>query len=152
MASELDVSGDSKPFCNYVKRKINVTNNLVSLNDGDEVLTDDSSIASSLNSYLSSVFTSGNLANMPSFENAVYEKLDVISCTSGEVTKYLKSLKPNKFPGSDSISPVILRSGALELAPSISYLVNKSFQLGHLLEDWRSADIVALHKKNVLNT
>ena len=61
--------------------------------------------------------------------------------------KCLKSLKPNKSPGPDRISPVILRSCASELAPSISYLVNKSFQLGHLPEDWRSADIVPLHKK-----
>ena len=51
MASELDFSGDSEPFWNYVKHKRNGTNNLVSLNVGDEVLTDDSSIASSLNSY-----------------------------------------------------------------------------------------------------
>ena len=71
----------------------------------------------------------------------------VISCTSGEVMKCLKSLKPNKSLGPDRISPVILRSCASELAPSISYLVNKSFQLGHLPEDWRSADIVPLHKK-----
>ena len=34
-----------------------------------------------------------------------------------------------------------------ELAPSISFLVNKSFQLAHLPDDWRSADIVPLHKK-----
>ena len=45
------------------------------------------------------------------------------------------------------ISPVILKSCAFELAPSISFLVNKSFLLGHLPEDWRSADIVPLHKK-----
>ena len=139
MASELDFSGDSKPFWNYVKRKRNGTNNLVSLNVGDEVLTDDSSIASSLNSYFSSVFTTEDLANMPSLEPTVSEKLDVISCTSGEVMKCLKSLKPNKSPGPDRISPVILRSCASELAPSISYLVNKSFQLGHLPEDWRSS-------------
>ena len=89
MASELDFSGDSKPFWNYIKRKRNGTNNLVSLNVGDEVLTDDSSIASSLNSYFSSVFTTEDLAHMPSLEPTVSEKLDVISCTSGEVMKCL---------------------------------------------------------------
>ena len=95
MASDLNFSCDSKPFWNYVKRKRNVTNDLVSLNVGDEVLTDDSSIASSLNSDFSSVFTTEDLVNMPSLEPTVCEKLDVISCTSGEVMKYLESLKPN---------------------------------------------------------
>ena len=147
MASELDFSGDSKPFWNYDKRKRNGSNNLASLNVGDEVLTDDSSIASSLKSYFSSVFTTEDLANMPSLEPTVSEKLDVISCTFGEVMKCLKSLKPNKSPGLDRMSPVILRSCASELAPSILYLVNKSFQLGHLPQDWRSADIVPLQKK-----
>ena len=170
LASDLNFSVDSKPFWDYVKRKRNGTNNLVSLNVGDEVLTDDSSIASSLNSYFSSVFTTEDLANMPSLEPTACEKLDVtvipklwgnkvvivvvvvvvvdvISCTSGEVMKYLKSLKPNKSPGPDCISPVILRSCASELAPLISYLVNEPFQFGHLPDDWRSADIVPLHKK-----
>lgn len=85
---------------------------------------------------------------MPSLEPTVYEKLDVVFCTSGEVMKYLKSLKPYTSPRPDCISPVILRSCASELAPSISYLVNKSFKLGHLPEDWRSADIFLLNKKD----
>ena len=100
MASELDFSGDSKPFWNYVKRKRNGTNNLVSLNVGDEVLTDDSSIASSLNSYFSSVFTTEDLANMPSLEPTVSEKLDVISCTSGEVMSQVPQTK--QVPGTRS--------------------------------------------------
>ena len=121
MVSDLNFNGVSKPFWNYVKRKRNGTNNLVSLNVGEEVFTNDSSIASSLNSYFSSVFTTEDLANTPSLEPTVCEKLDVISCTSGELMKYLKSLEPNKSPGPDCISPVILRSCASELAPSISY-------------------------------
>lgn len=84
---------------------------------------------------------------MPSLEPLVCEKLNYISCTTEEILKHLKSLKTNKSPGPDRISPVILKSCAFELAPSISFLVNKSFLLGHLPEDWRSANIVPLHKK-----
>ena len=126
MASDLNFSGDSKPFWNYVKRKRNGTNNLVSLNVGDEVLTDVSSIDNSLNSYFSSVLITVDLANTLSLEPTVCEKPDVISCTAGKVMKYLKSFKQNKSPGPDCISPVTLRSCASELCPSISYLVNKS--------------------------
>ena len=85
--------------------------------------------------------------NFPSLEPLVCEKLNYISCTTEEILKHLKSLKTNKSPGPDRISPVILKSCAFELAPSISFLVYKSFLLGHLPEDWRSADIVPLHKK-----
>ena len=71
MASDLNFSGDSKPFQNYVKRKRNGTNNLV---DDLVDLVDDSSIASSLNSYFPSVFTTEDLADMPSLEPTVCEK------------------------------------------------------------------------------
>ena len=93
------------------------------------------------------LFSSEDFTNLPSLEPLVCEKLNYISCTTEEILKYLKSLKTNKLPGPDRITPVILKSCAFELAPSISFLVNKSFLLGHLLEDWRSADIVPLHKK-----
>ena len=84
---------------------------------------------------------------MPSLEHLVCEELNYISCTTEEILKHLKLLKINKSPGPGSISPVILKSCTFELAPSISFLVNKSFQQGHLPDDCRSADIVPLHKK-----
>ena len=58
MASDIAVSGNSKPFWNYIKSKRNGTNTLVSLKVGDKELIDDDSIASSFKSYFSSVFTS----------------------------------------------------------------------------------------------
>ena len=120
---------------------------MVSLKIGDKELIDDASIASSFHSYFSSVFTTEDLTNLPSLEPLLCEKLNYISCTTEEFLKHLKSLKTNKSPGPDRISPVILKSCAFELAPSISFLINKSFLLDHLPEDRRSADIVPLHKK-----
>ena len=120
---------------------------MVSLKTGDKELIDDASIASSFNSYFSSVFTTEDFTNLLSLELLVCEKLNYVSCTTEEILKHLKSLKTNKSLGPDRISPVILKSCAFELAPSISFLINKSFLLGHLPKDWRSADIVPLHKK-----
>ena len=107
MASDIAVSGNSKPFWNYIKSKRNGTNTLVSLKVGDNELIDDESIASSFNSYFSSVFTSEDFTNLPSLEPSVCEKLNYISCTTEEILKHLKSLKTNKSLGPDRISPVI---------------------------------------------
>ena len=50
MASDIAVSGNSKPFWNYIKSKCNGTNTLVSLKVGDKELIENDSIASSFNS------------------------------------------------------------------------------------------------------
>ena len=101
MASDIAVSGNSKPFWNYIKSKRNGTNTLVSLKVGDKELIENDSIASSFNSYFSSVFTSEDFTNLPSLEPLVCEKLNYISCTTEEILKHLKSLKTNKSPGPD---------------------------------------------------
>ena len=147
MALDIAVSENSKPLWYYIKSKRNGTSTLVSLWIGHKELIDDASIASSLNTYFSSVFTTEDFTNLPSLEPLMCEKLNYISCTTEEILKHLKSLKTNKSTCPDRISPVILKSCAFELAPSISFLINKSFLLGYLPEDWRSADIVPLHKK-----
>ena len=46
MASDIAVSGNSKPFWNYIKSKCNGTNTLVSLKVGDKELIENDSIAS----------------------------------------------------------------------------------------------------------
>ena len=56
-------------------------------------------------------------------------------------TLKLKPNKPNKSPGLDHIAPCILKSCAPELAPSLSHMVNKSFSVGLLPDEWKHADI-----------
>ena len=51
-------------------------------------------------------------------------------------------------PGPDSIVLCILKSCATQLAPSMTYMLKKSFITGQLPEDWKhAADITPLHKK-----
>ena len=118
MASDIAVSGNSKPFWHYINSKRNGTNTLVI---GDKELIDDAKIASSFNSYFSSVFTTEDFTNLHSLEPLVCEKLNYISCTTEEILKHLKSLQTNKSPGPDRISIVILKScvriGVLDLIP-----------------------------------
>ena len=53
LAQKLKENEDPKPFWNYVKSKRKGTNNLVSLKLGQTTITDDYSIACSMNSYFS---------------------------------------------------------------------------------------------------
>ena len=136
-----------KPFWNFVKSKRRGTNNLISLKVDGSVLTDDSSIAQSVNSYLSSVFTTEDYLNFPIQDCSVEKKLANIDYSFNEVKRHLLKLKTNKSPGPDHIAPCILKSCALKLAPSITYMVNKSFNTGLLPDEWKHADITPLHKK-----
>lgn len=68
-------------------------------------------------------------------------------CSVNEVKRHLLKPKPNKFPGPDHIAACILKSCAPELAPSLTYMVNKSFSVSLVPDEWKHADITALHKK-----
>jgi hypothetical protein len=92
-----------------VKSKCKGTNKLISLKVGESVLTDDQSIADSMNSYFSSVFTIKNYDNIPVLDYIVDERLENIRCSADEVGKLLLNLKVEKSPGPDNIPAHILK-------------------------------------------
>jgi len=149
LALDLQENDNPKPFWPFVKSKRRGTNNLISLNVDGSVLTDDSSIAESMNSYFSSVFTPQDYVNFATQDCIFDKKLANIDCSVNdhEVKRHLLKLKPNKSPGPDHIAPCILKSCAPELAPSLTYMVNKSFPVVLLPDEWKPADITPLHKK-----
>ena len=75
LAVDLQENENPKPFWNFVKSKRRGTNNLISLNVDGSVLTDDSSIAQSMNSYFLSVFTTKDYVNFPIQDCTVDKKL-----------------------------------------------------------------------------
>lgn len=74
LVEELKENNNAKPFWSYVKSKCKGTNNLVLLKVGDSMITDDASIAESMNSYFSSVFTSKNYGNFPDMDHVINTK------------------------------------------------------------------------------
>ena len=103
------------------------------------------SIAESMNSYFSSVFTTKDYVNFPTQDCIFDKKLVNIYCSVNEVKRHLLKLKLKKSPGPDHVTPCILKSCAPELATSLTYMVNKSFSVGLLPDEWKHADIT--HKK-----
>ena len=106
-------NNNPKPFWNFVKSARKGTNNLVSLLVDEVTLTDDLSIAQSMNQCCSSIFTSEGCDNFPNFDYVVTSKLSNIYCSVNEIEKLLKNLNAYKSPGPDSFSPRILQGSKL---------------------------------------
>jgi hypothetical protein len=144
LAQDLTDNNNPKPFWNFVKSKCKGTNKLISLKVGESVLIDDQGIADSINSYFSSVFTVENYDNIPVLDYIVDERLENIRCSVDEVGKLLLNLKIEKSPGPDNIPARFLKVCASELATSISLLLNKSFSMGMLPIEWKTANITPI--------
>ena len=101
---------------------------MISLKVGDEILTDDLSIAESMSSFF---YTSEDYNNFPEFEYRTESRLSMIVCSANEVAKLLKNLNVYKSPGPDELP---------------STLLNLSFSQGKpvVLE---SANIIPVYKK-----
>lgn len=140
---------DAKPFWRYINSKHKGSNNLVLLEVGNKKVTDDQDIAENMNAYFSSVFTEESFKNFSIIDRKVDAELCDIECTTVEVEMYLKNLSVNKSPGSDNISPRILKECASQLAPPLTSLFNTSFYSGMHPVGWKMANICPIHKKKL---
>ena len=62
--------------------------------------------------------------------------------------RILRSLKVNKAAGLHKIPARLLKDAEAELAPSITYLVNKSICDGIVPDLWKVARVTPLHKSD----
>ena len=63
------------------------------------------------------------------------------------IMNILKSINVIKSPGPDDISGFVFKKYALSLANPLSILFNISFSTGQIPTDWKSANVVPVHKK-----
>ena len=64
-----------------------------------------------------------------------------------EADHHLLSLDPSKAPGPDNISSHILKQCSAVITPSLCSLFNQSLQTGTLPSEWKSANVIPVHKK-----
>ena len=74
--------------------------------------------------------------------------LEIKPVTQKEVLRVLKSLDVNKATGNDGIPPKVLKSGAEELASSLTTLFNSCINKSVWPTQWKSGDWVPMHKKD----
>jgi hypothetical protein len=106
-----------------------------------------SSIAHLFNTFFHSVFNKrcdeSSVPFYPLYTNHVIKNL---VCSVDDVASLLSELDITKYSGPDNISPRILKECAHELAPSLTGIFNLSLSTGELPSDWKTANVVPIHK------
>ena len=114
-------------------------------------LTDPCVKAAIFNQYFTSQCTQPPGAEnhpLPPFEYETQVRLSDMSFSIPEVKKFLKSLNVNKAAGPDGISIFLLKNTADVLAKPLCKLFNYSLEAGVFPSDWKTSNVVPVHKKN----
>jgi hypothetical protein len=117
------------------------------INCNGKEITDPIGMANAINSYFCGIFTPWDNKPFPETTKFKNANLKHIILTVTEVEKALKELNPTKAPGPDGIPTKIMKECATELAPLFLHLYNTSLKTGVVPTEWKSANVVALHKK-----
>jgi len=67
--------------------------------------------------------------------------------TKDEILKIITKLKNNKCPGTDCLTPKLLKSVAGEISNPLSYLLNLSFATGTVPSALKLAKVIPVYKK-----
>ena len=100
-----------------------------------------------LNEFFPSVFRPASLVNTDQIciSNT---KISDIEMSVDEVRNLLKSLDTSKACGPDGIPALLLKECCEQVAPSLCAIFNQSLSSSSLPTEWKSADIVPIHKKD----
>lgn len=150
---EISIAKDSKTNPKQFYRYINSSKQIKSgigpiLNTQGVLETDSKDIASTLNNYFSSVFTTAANTNTPQATNQTSNiVLPDFKISQSSVTRQIELLKINKSPGPDLFIPKILKMVKDEVAEPLTKMFNMSLQHGQLPTDWKTANITPIFKK-----
>ena len=125
--------------------------------DGKRIISEPKAVASKFNKFFATIGCriAGKLRSVSrdawkKYESVIQadgENLCKLQCVSSEVvSKILHSLKVKEAAGLDKIPARLLRDAEVELAPSITYLINKSITDGTVPALWKVARVTPLYK------
>ena len=97
------------------------------------------------NQFFCDQFSDPSLYNIEiNFSNDNFHKLDF---TLDHIADLLKDLDSNKSPGPDEIYDCILENCYNSLNKPLSLLFKKSYETSTIPNEWKSANVVPVHKK-----
>jgi len=105
-------------------------------------------MAELLNNYFSSVFTvedTEDLQELPEYHGE--ERLNEMRFTPVDVMEKLTELDVYKSFGPDLTHPRIQKLAKDGISEAMSYIFNKSMETASIPEDWKLANVTAIHKK-----
>ena len=109
-----NIKSDSKSFYAYVRSKQNVRDKVGQLEDNaGDIITEGIEMAEELNMHFSSVFTREDTSSLPvpetTFNGSEGDMLGQLVVIPEVVANKINSMRENKSPGVDGISPKILK-------------------------------------------
>ena len=108
-------------------------------------------MAEELHMHFSSVFTRDDTSSLPvpetKFNGSEGERLGQLVVTPDVVASKINSMKENKSPGVDGISPKILKETVEQISSPLAHVFNMSLQEGIVPLEWKEANIIPLFKK-----
>ena len=112
-------------------------------------------MAEELNMHFSSVFTRDDASSLPvpetHFKGSEGEMLGQFVVTTEVVVGKINTMKENKSPGVDGISPKLLKETVEQISRPLVHMFNMSLQEGIVPFDWKEANIIPLFKKGSRN-
>ena len=136
-----------KTLWSYVKLMKTENLGIPTLRTQTKLCTTDEDKAQALNEQFQSVFSSSSSDNIPDKGPSNYPSISHIKIHEDGVTKQLLNLNPTKASGPDEVSPRLLKSVAVELAPALTILYQQSIDTGEVPVQWRQAIVTAIYKK-----
>ena len=129
-----------------IKSRKTEVSTVPSLSADEGPILSDSDKANRLNEYFASVFTNENLDAIPSISESKFE-MPPIDVSSDGVLKLLLNLDIKKSTGPAGLTSRVLKETAYQICKVLSFIFSQSLSAGVVPDDWRDANIFALHKK-----
>ena len=134
----------------YVRNRSHAKPSIGPLFSDNQVPVEQDKMAEEFNKYFTSVFTVEDTTNIPPapslFRGSDNDRLCDFYIDESLVRKSLDSLRIDKAPGSDSISPRLLAELKDEITPPLTRIMQCSLASGIVPRDWKTANVTPIHK------
>ena len=140
-----------KIFWSFVNRSRACRSPLPAIAVDGNLIHDDLVKADTFNKYFSSVFTDEDTSRLQQLRRCLDSQpllLDSVNVSERAVFELLSVLDTTKACGPDLIPARLLKEGAAEITHSLTKIFNLTLCSGTLPQDWLSAHVVPVHKKN----
>lgn len=144
------IAGNAKKFWSFFRSKSKSKSIPCRVVYKDQQAEDSKDKAELFNKYFHSTFNSDAFTTLPEIEidRSCIHELNNVTFHSNMLEHALLQLDVSKASGPDDISAIVLKECAHILAPSLALLFNYSMRRGQLPKQWKTANVVPVHKKS----